>query len=482
MKLDSLPTTHPIVNKVDDANAALQMFDQISYFKASSVIRMLADHIGQDAFLSGLTNYLNKHAYKNATSEDLWEALGLVSGVNVSQLMDSWVHIPSFPIARLANEGESRIILQKSILANDAQTASSSWDIPVKLLTGQTAESVSLNAGHVGYLCVDYDAAALSAAINASSTDVSPTDIVGVICDLGTMALNATKPTSHLLDFIWAIRGSRDGFVWLAISRSLTLIRSIFSDDEAILQDLKSFTALLVHDVRDQLTWGNDEAQLGYTEAELCKVLIALGFDTGDASVIREARARFDRWAAGDASALHPSLRGVILASCISNGTPADFDAVKRAFETDPSLDGQEIFLSALGAVRDPAMATALLDYAFAGEDSVPLQHIPLLGSVMGANIRARELQWQYAKDNWARVRARLDRNSTCRDWWIEESFRHLSDPALADDIEAWFRDRSDADTRKQVDYIRASIRRNAAYKQFARDDVAAWLQRKVQA
>ncbi|KAJ9156607.1 Aminopeptidase [Pleurostoma richardsiae] len=58
LKVDSLPTTHAIETRVQDENDALQMFDQISYFKASSIIRTLAMQIGQDIFLEGLVGYL----------------------------------------------------------------------------------------------------------------------------------------------------------------------------------------------------------------------------------------------------------------------------------------------------------------------------------------------------------------------------------------------------------------------------------------
>ncbi|KAF4125454.1 Ras-related protein Rab-1A [Geosmithia morbida] len=471
MKLDSLPTTHAIVAEVEDENAALQMFDQISYFKAGSVLRMLSDHIGPDAFFRGLTDYLNRHAYRNATSEDLWDALSLVSGVDVSKLMDTWIHTPSFPIVCLDPHDRSRVV-QRSILPAGEDDAPSVWDVPVKLLTDQ-GKGLAVNTAHVGYFCIDYDVASLSKAISGP-TGATSTDIVGIICDLGTLALNSSKPTSDLLEFIWALKGSDDGSVWLAISRSLFFIRSIFADDDAIQKDLKIFTAHLIHDVRSKLVWGKKE--MGYTEAELFKTIIGLGFVADDETIVKETRSSFDRWAAGDASSIVPSLRGAVLSSCVSTGTAEDFEAVQKAFEADPSLDGQEIILSAMGSVGDAGLAIRVLDYAFASDRNVSLQHVPLLGIVMGQNIRCRGIQWDYVKRNWSSFKDRLGRNSTCRDWWIEEALRHFSDIHLADEAEAFFDVHFGASTKKQVEYIRASIVRNAAYKEFAREDVSRWL------
>lgn len=62
-QLDSLRASHPIEVPVRDALEVDQIFDAISYLKGSSVIRMLSSHIGVDVFLSGVAEYLKKHAY-----------------------------------------------------------------------------------------------------------------------------------------------------------------------------------------------------------------------------------------------------------------------------------------------------------------------------------------------------------------------------------------------------------------------------------
>ncbi|KAK3082490.1 arginine/alanine aminopeptidase, partial [Teratosphaeriaceae sp. CCFEE 6253] len=51
--LDSLRTSHPIEVPVRNALEVDQIFDHISYLKGSSVIRMLAAHLGVETFLTG---------------------------------------------------------------------------------------------------------------------------------------------------------------------------------------------------------------------------------------------------------------------------------------------------------------------------------------------------------------------------------------------------------------------------------------------
>ncbi len=101
--LDSLRSSHAVEVPVKDALQVEQVFDAISYLKGSSVIRMLAAHLGLGTFLKGIAVYLREHAYSkssrtppswcilteigNATTNDLWAALSRESGKDVNSFM-----------------------------------------------------------------------------------------------------------------------------------------------------------------------------------------------------------------------------------------------------------------------------------------------------------------------------------------------------------------------------------------------------------
>jgi aminopeptidase N len=50
---------------------------------------MLSNYLGVKTFMKGVAKYLNRHAFGNATTEDLWNALGEVAGVDVATFMVS---------------------------------------------------------------------------------------------------------------------------------------------------------------------------------------------------------------------------------------------------------------------------------------------------------------------------------------------------------------------------------------------------------
>lgn len=54
---------------------------------------MLSGHLGTQTFLDGVANYLKSHAYRNATTNDLWAALSQASGKNITEFMVSLSHI-----------------------------------------------------------------------------------------------------------------------------------------------------------------------------------------------------------------------------------------------------------------------------------------------------------------------------------------------------------------------------------------------------
>lgn len=60
---------------------------------------MLSNHLGVETFLGGVSIYLKKHAYGNATTEDLWSALSTKAGTNVSEFMVR-IKVPSVFIRR----------------------------------------------------------------------------------------------------------------------------------------------------------------------------------------------------------------------------------------------------------------------------------------------------------------------------------------------------------------------------------------------
>ncbi|MFP7707892.1 aminopeptidase N [Trueperella sp. LYQ141] len=88
---DQLPSTHPIAADIRDLEDVLVNFDQITYGKGASVFQQLVAYVGYHAFMSGVSKYLKKMAWSNATLRDLLVELEAASGRDLRTWSALWL-------------------------------------------------------------------------------------------------------------------------------------------------------------------------------------------------------------------------------------------------------------------------------------------------------------------------------------------------------------------------------------------------------
>ncbi len=86
------PSTHPVAGSAAlDAQSALQDFDGISYAKGAATLRQLIAHIGDDAFIAGVSAYLREHSFGNGTLADFMGFMERASGKDLGQWTQAWL-------------------------------------------------------------------------------------------------------------------------------------------------------------------------------------------------------------------------------------------------------------------------------------------------------------------------------------------------------------------------------------------------------
>ncbi len=95
MSSDARRSTHPIQQPVDNESEANAAFDNITYEKGAALLRMLEGYLSPDQFQQGLHRYLSDHREANATTADLWAALGAVSGKPIAAIAAGWTEQPA---------------------------------------------------------------------------------------------------------------------------------------------------------------------------------------------------------------------------------------------------------------------------------------------------------------------------------------------------------------------------------------------------
>ncbi|TDC66407.1 aminopeptidase N [Micromonospora sp. KC207] len=88
---DQLSSTHPVYCEMPDLEAVEVNFDGITYAKGASVLKQLVAYVGEEPFLAGLRAYFGKHAWGNATFDDLLSDLETASGRELRKFAAQWL-------------------------------------------------------------------------------------------------------------------------------------------------------------------------------------------------------------------------------------------------------------------------------------------------------------------------------------------------------------------------------------------------------
>ena len=126
---DGVQSVHVMVNDPAEIDA---LFDSaIVYAKGSRMLVMVRALLGDKALREGLKNYFAAHKYSNATGDDLWNALGKASGLDIGAIMHSWLEQPGYPVVNAKVEDGKLVLTQKQFFIGKGKEVGRKWQIPL---------------------------------------------------------------------------------------------------------------------------------------------------------------------------------------------------------------------------------------------------------------------------------------------------------------------------------------------------------------
>lgn len=148
---DALRSSHPVKVEITNPATIFQIFDNISYRKGSSIIRMMHRFLGEEAFRQGVHNYLKRHEYGNAEQDNLWESLteeahrqgSLPDTLTVKEIMDKWTLQTGYPTVTVLRDYEKKTaaITQRRTFANTLRIRTPDeekcWWVPLSYTTAK---------------------------------------------------------------------------------------------------------------------------------------------------------------------------------------------------------------------------------------------------------------------------------------------------------------------------------------------------------
>ena len=454
MQVDGLKSTRPIEFPVERPEEAAGMFDVLTYEKGASVLRMLEQYLGDNAFRDGIRLYLRRHQYANAETTDLWDALEESTHQPARALMDSWIFQAGYPLLSVKKEGRGLVLTQRLFrYLQDDQAPDRKFHVPVFLRAGAKGKSIDqivlltdqelrielpedsdwvvANAGGHGFYRVRYSPDLMAAVKRELQTQLLPVERFNLVNDTWATTLAGLTPLTDYLDLMDLLRDERDLNVWTTVIISCHHLHRIL--DEVQDRSFQERIRAIFNPALERLTWSPRE---GETELErqlrgdLIGALGTVGEDQACRRGARELYAQYEKDPASVERNLVPALVSIV--AYTRNAT--DYEKFYSRVKNAQTPQEETRYLFALGAFRQPDLIDRTLKMTISSE--VRTQNAPYLMRGILLNKDARERAWSFMKTHWEEMLRRYPDNSIPR---MCEGIIGLVSPELEADVREFF-------------------------------------------
>ncbi len=451
--IDSLHTSRPVEFPVGSPDEANEMFDALTYGKGSSVLRMMEQFVGEDAFRAGVGAYLEAHSYSNTVTEDLWTALDAAAGGGVASAMTTWIHQRGYPQIDVAtSDGEIRLT-QRRYLSLPDETDTTQWTIPVvvrgtaggepfssrwmvdapegKIAIGGPIEWFVVNAGGHGYYRVNYAAGDLALLVNRLES-LDDIERFCLLDDAWAFVEAGQIDLTRFLDLVGRFRLETEQSILQRLIQTVGRVSHHLVDDETR-SGFRSWLATVLRPAYERLGWepGPDDTDLDRRMRG--QVIGAMGRLVEDEEVITRAVDIGRRWLK-DPLDLDPDVAQAcvhILAGRMGGDLSHD---LWIAYEGTVDPLRQLRLLHAMANGGDERSVNVTVDAILANK--IRSQDAAWVSGELLSDRRSGESAWRRIRSDWRTLTARMPSMTISR---LVEGLPALSKAAVAADVNAFF-------------------------------------------
>ena len=488
MGLDARVGSHPVIQPIQDVLQSDQAFDVITYDKGEAVIAMLEAYVGEQAFRSGVRNYIRKYAFGNTVTDDLWKEVDAVSPLKITDIAHDFTLREGVPLLRVERQKrptEDIVTLDQDRFGLDEESkAHRRWQIPVvarpvddsRALTFAVVDRLEfgkpgagpflINAGQHGYFRTLYHNE-LFAELVARFDGFTSADQLGILNDTGSLANAGYQPEGDMLALLARVPVRSDPIVVTAMVRQVAAL-------DKLLEDLPSQGPFRVYGRRrlgpvlEHVGWDPKPGESDNV-ASLRELTLTALARFGDTAVVGEARQRFQSLRREPHSLSAATRRTVlqIVAEGADASTWDELHALARAATTP--LEKLELY-NLLGASRDRAIAARGLELAFSPEVEVS----------NGAQILSRvgerhpELAFDYGVAHLEELNSRIEPDVRYR--FLSRIVAGSHDPALLERLHDYAEKNIPANARLSVVQADSSVTCTLWFRAQRAPDIATWL------
>ena len=477
--IDGQHTTRPIEFEVVSPDECAAMFDILTYVKGCAVLRMLEQYLGAETFRDGIRIYLQRHAYSNASTQDLWSALEAASGEPVGEIMDTWILQGGYPLITVKGD----TISQEPFAYAESTGSSaigSAWKVPVlarsldsgkvirHLLDAPTA-SIDLegltvvNARGFGFYRTAYDTDHL-AQIAERLGDLDELERAILFADTWASILVGRSEFADLLALAGGLAGLDEPSSWDVVSKALSLAE--YFVDEPGREALAGAVRTLWGPVFARLGWEPTSGESSQASELRGMAIRELGTMGRDDAIAVEAVARFD------AGNVKGDLADAIVAITMEQGRPGDIatcDARRKAAATPQD---EQRYLFAPAHSPRPEVILETFESAFG---KVRTQDAPYLVMSLMRNRLAGPQVWRALTGRWNEAIDRFP--ATAHVAMVSSVFTFVADPEFAAEVRRFHEGNPVPVGQQQLDQILDVMDLHVALARRSRPTIEAALQ-----
>ena len=488
MEGDARSTTHPIQQPIATEAEANSAFDDITYKKGQSFLRMLESFLGEDVFREGIRRYIAAHKYSNSTTADLWNALSESSGQPIAEIAAGWTEQPGFPMVKVKRgEGGKVSLTQERFTINFKNAPPLEWKIPLTysiigeapaslLMTGKSERlqnipadrALKLNVKGAGNYRVEYDEPSWNSLLR-TLPQMGVEDRVNLLSDAWALVQANRASVSRYFGLVDKLPSSTELAEREQIINVLDFInRLLIGHPER--EKFQAYARSILRPTFDALGWDLKDGEPATAGNLRASLINALG-DLNDQEIVASCRERFKKYLSNPQS-LQPDLRPPILAVVGRYADEATWNQLHELGLKTTSTEEKQNYYDALAGAIDSTLVKKTLPIALT--DELPTSRAVFLVSKVARESDHPEIAWDFAKANMKALLAKTDALGANR--YAPSLFTFFSDDSRSDELKVYAKLNLPAESATDVAKAVDEIQFRSEFKKRLANQLSAWI------
>jgi aminopeptidase N len=486
---DARSTTHPIQQPISNEAEAANAFDDITYQKGQSFLRMLESFLGENDFRNGIRRYMAAHKYSNTTTADLWNSLTESSNKPVGEIAAAWTQQPGFPIVKVKRAGNGDVSLaQERFTVHFPNAPVLQWKIPLtyfsvgqtqpesRLMNGKTDNlknipadrAFKLNAEGAGNYRAQYDDASWNLLLK-SLPDLAYSDRVNLLSDSWALAEADRAPIALYLGLVEKLPSLTQAAEREQIINALDYINSLFVG-HADREKFQNYARGVLRPSFDELGWDSKTGEAPTVSTLRARLIAVLG-DLNDQEIIAGCRERFQKYLS-DPAAISPDLRAAILQVVGRYADEPTWNKLHELGLQTTNIEEKQNYYHALTHAIDPKLVQKTLQIALT--DELPTSRALFLVGKIARYSDHPETAWDFAKANMKAILAKAD--SLAANSYAPGLFTFFSEKSRVEELKAYAKANLTAGSAKEVAKAVDEVEFRAEFKSRLGQQLKTWI------